>query len=167
MQVTVVGSMAGLCDTPPTANLAALLPTPVRAGTMPRDSPDSTTRTVATSRALCLAPPTLRLRIEAVMPLPRPPFRIGITVAMFAVSVSSLAAPVLVTAQPAPVCAAAVSIRDSAGLPLREGVVLAQDAAHRTDSLGNVRFATASSTPLVARIRHIGFAPGRVMIFPT
>ena len=101
------------------------------------------------------------------MPLSRPPLRSGTTVARFAALVASLAAPVLVKAQPAPACAAAVAIRDSAGLPLRGGVVLAHDAAHRTDSLGNVRFATATSTPLVARIRHIGFAPGRVMLFPT
>lgn len=87
--------------------------------------------------------------------------------ALFATSLTGVATPAVTLAQPAAACAAAVAVRDSSGLPLRDAAVVMQDATHRTDSLGHARLATASSTPFVARIRRIGFAPGRIMLFPS
>ena len=40
------------------------------------------------------------------------------------------------------------------------------DVSLRTDSLGDVRVGSPNTTPLYARVRRIGFAPARVMIFP-
>lgn len=71
------------------------------------------------------------------------------------------------TAQPALGCAAAVSVRDSAGAALMDAAVVVGDGTLRTDASGDVRIAVGSSTPVYARVRRIGFAPSRIMLFPS
>lgn len=79
-----------------------------------------------------------------------------------------LAAPVtLLAQQPVTPCAAAVSVRDSAGAALTDATVVIGDGMHRTDTAGTVRLSLGSSTPVYARVRRIGFAPGRIMLFPS
>ena len=69
-------------------------------------------------------------------------------------------------AQGPPPCSAGVTVRDSAGTALPDATVIVGDVALRTDSLGGVRVGAPNTTPLYARVRRIGFAPSRVMIFP-
>ncbi|MDZ7630929.1 MAG: TonB family protein [Gemmatimonadaceae bacterium] len=75
--------------------------------------------------------------------------------------------PGICAAQPAAACAAAVAVRDSTGTALGDATVALGDALHRTDATGDARFTVGSSTPIHARIRRIGYAPARVMLFPT
>ena len=69
-------------------------------------------------------------------------------------------------AQPAPVCTVATLVRDSVGTLLADATVIVSDVAHRTDSTGEVRIVVPSNAPMFARVRRIGFAPARVMLFP-
>ncbi len=71
------------------------------------------------------------------------------------------------SAQTATSCAASVQVRDSSGTALPEATVVIGDALHRTDSLGETRIPTASSSPIYARVRRLGFAPARIMLFPS
>ena len=84
-------------------------------------------------------------------------------------ALAALALSLLATAAdaqtPAP-CAAAVSVRDPAGTSLVDATVIVGELSHRTDSIGEVRIAVPSNAPLYARVRRIGFAPARVMLFP-
>lgn len=70
-------------------------------------------------------------------------------------------------AQSAPVCAAAVSVRDSNGTSLFDATVIVGDGAVRTDSAGEARFILGSNTPAYARVRRLGYAPARLMLFPS
>jgi TonB family protein len=70
-------------------------------------------------------------------------------------------------AQPSVGCSAAVSVRDSTGAPVTDAAIAIADGVLRTDATGDARIATASSTPVYARIRRIGFAPSRIMLFPS
>ena len=70
-------------------------------------------------------------------------------------------------AQSAPVCAAAVSVRDSSGASLFDATVIVGDGAVRTDSAGDARFILGSDTPVYARVRRLGYAPARLMLFPS
>ncbi len=78
-----------------------------------------------------------------------------------------LTSPVAAWAQPAATCAAAVSVRDSTGLALSGATVVLGDGSFRTDTSGETRIAVGSATPINARVRRIGFAPSRIMLFPT
>lgn len=87
-----------------------------------------------------------------------------------------LATPVSLRAQlPAPStaqassqsCAAAVSVRDSAGTALTDATIAIGDAIYRTDATGSLRLPLGSNTPVFARVRRIGFAPSRIMLFPS
>jgi TonB family protein len=69
-------------------------------------------------------------------------------------------------AQPGQPCAAAVSVRDSSGAPLADANVIVGEIGYRTDVTGDVRIAVPSSAPVYARVRRIGYAPARVMLFP-
>lgn len=64
-------------------------------------------------------------------------------------------------------CAAVVSVRDSTGVALPEAAVLVGDGTVRTDSAGDARFILGSATPVYARVRRLGFAPARLMLFPS
>lgn len=70
-------------------------------------------------------------------------------------------------AQSMSTCATAVTVRDSAGTALVDATVVAGDATLRTDASGAARLVTGSSAPLYARVRRIGFAPTRIMLFPS
>ena len=63
-------------------------------------------------------------------------------------------------------CLAAVAVMDSSGTALHETAIIVGDQTLRTDSAGHARIAVGSTTPMYARIRRFGFAPGRVMLFP-
>lgn len=63
-------------------------------------------------------------------------------------------------------CLVAVAVVDTIGTALHDAALIVGDETIRTDSSGRARIAVGSSTPLYARIRRLGFAPGRVMLFP-
>lgn len=63
-------------------------------------------------------------------------------------------------------CLVAVAVVDSNGTALHDAALIVGDETIRTDSTGRARVAVGSNTPLYARIRRLGFAPGRVMLFP-
>lgn len=70
-------------------------------------------------------------------------------------------------AQSAPAsCLIAVAVVDTTGLPLSDAAILVGDETVRTDRDGLARLAVGSTAPVYARIRRLGFAPGRVMLFP-
>jgi TonB family protein len=70
-------------------------------------------------------------------------------------------------AQASSACAASVTLRDSAGKALQDATVAVGDVAQRTDVDGEARVVLGSSTPVYARVRRIGFAPSRIMLFPS
>lgn len=70
-------------------------------------------------------------------------------------------------AQPSAACLAAVSVRDSTGALLTDAAVVVGDVTARTDSAGEARIVLASGTPVYARVRRLGFAPARLMVFPS
>ncbi len=67
---------------------------------------------------------------------------------------------------PAAACRVAVSVRDSAGAALHDAAIIIGTETARTDSSGIARMTVGSTTPVVARVRRLGFAAGRVMLFP-
>ncbi|MBC7841835.1 MAG: TonB family protein [Gemmatimonadaceae bacterium] len=78
-----------------------------------------------------------------------------------------LAAPDSVLAQSAATCSAAVAVRDSGGRALHDATVIVGEGAVRTDTAGEARFILGSSTPVYARVRRLGYAPARLMLFPS
>jgi TonB family protein len=70
-------------------------------------------------------------------------------------------------AQSAPACAAAVTVHDSTGTALAAATVVVGETTQQTDDSGSVRITTPASTPVYARVRRIGFAPSRIMLFPS
>lgn len=83
-----------------------------------------------------------------------------------AAAIATLVGASPIAAQGPPPCSAGVTVRDSGGTALPDATVIVGDVSLRTDSLGDVRVGTPNTTPLYARVRRIGFAPARVMIFP-
>ena len=82
-------------------------------------------------------------------------------------AVMTVGAAASALAQTTPVaCLVAVSVADSAGAPLVDAAVIVGDETVRSDSVGHARLAVGATTPVYARIRRLGYAPGRVMLFP-
>lgn len=94
-------------------------------------------------------------------------FRIEMNRTVVLTAIFILTSPLAAWAQPAAACAAALRVRDSAGLPLRDATVALGESSFRTDTSGEARIAVGTSTPVHARVRRIGFAPSRIMLFPT
>ena len=70
------------------------------------------------------------------------------------------------TAQAPAACAAAVAVQDSIGTGVPQATVVIGDATVRSDSAGRATVPLPTEQPVYARIRRIGFAPSRIMLFP-
>ena len=105
----------------------------------------------------------MRLTLESMHPTR--PYH-SVLCCAFAVVLQAAAAQAA-GAQTGQACATAVSVRDSAGIALGDANVIVGEVGYRTDSTGDVRIAVTTNAPVYARVRRFGYAPARVMLFPS